>query len=78
MPISKGHKNNFQTLCDARDNRDLCIMECTSKATGEIVIVVCAAYEGDDGQINMVPLAKLFDSDPYEEVLPINDWSIAP
>lgn len=68
--IQDGYKQNFQTLLDAADNNDLCLIECTDAKTGQIVNVVCASYVDNDGMINMVPVAKMFDGDPYSELNP--------
>lgn len=73
MAISEGYKHNFQMISLAGKNEDLCIMECTDKATGKPVIVLCAA-QIEDEMVEMIPLAKLFDGNPYEEVLPPIDF----
>lgn len=69
MAIQAGHKNNFNTLMQAAGNKDLALMECTDKTTGKRVAVVCAVYV-TDGVHTFVPLAKLFDGNPYEELTP--------
>jgi len=69
MAIPKGYKANLDTIIRAAKNGDLCLMECTDKATGKGVIALCAA--GRDGnEIVMAPLAKLFDANPYDELNP--------
>jgi len=67
--IPKGHQANFDTLCRAARNHDLLLLECTSTETGQPVFVICARYMDDDEHV-MVPLAKMFDGNPYEEVTP--------
>jgi hypothetical protein len=69
MAIPEGHKQNFQTILDATHHNDLTLMECTDKATGQTVYTVCAVYI-EDNQYVFVPLAKMFDGDPYEELNP--------
>lgn len=69
MAIPKGYRANLNTIIAAAKNGDLCIMECTDKATGKTVITLCAA-ERKDGQVQMTPLAKMFDGNPYEELDP--------
>jgi len=69
MAIAQGYKDNFNTLLRAASNEDLCIMECIDKGTGKPVTVVCASYEEGD-EIVMVPLAKMFDGNPYDELEP--------
>lgn len=69
MAIPKGHRANLETIIRAAKNGDLCVMECTDKATGKPVIALCAA--GRNGkEIVMSPLAKMFDGNPYEELDP--------
>lgn len=70
MAIPKGYKKNLETLVEASDNEALCLMECTDKITGKTVIVICATYVDEDNQYNSVPLAKMFDGNPYDELNP--------
>lgn len=70
MAISDGYKANFETLLRAAGDKALCIMECTDKESGKTVIAVCAAWVDEDEQTHLVPVAKLFDGDPYEELVP--------
>lgn len=67
--IPKGHKNNFETLKQAAAHGDLALMECQSSATGMPVMVICAVNRGQD-EFEFVPVAKLFDGNPYDEVIP--------
>lgn len=67
--IAEGHKANFETLKQAAEDGNLAIMDCQDKETGKQVIVICAVgFDGDE--YTMVPLAKMFDGDPYEELNP--------
>ena len=67
--IAEGHKANFQTLCRAISNGDVVLMECTDSDFGNPVVVVCAV-ERDGDTFEMKPLAKLFNGNPYEELIP--------
>jgi hypothetical protein len=67
--IAKGYKANFETLCRAIENGDVCLMECNDAVTGKPVMVVCAVQRDGDS-FEMMPLAKLFDGNPYEELIP--------
>lgn len=69
MSISKGHKANFKTLELACRNGDLALLECTDAATGAPVTVIVAVQQRGD-QYEFVPLAKLFDGNPYDELTP--------
>jgi len=70
MAINDVIKTNFQTLLTAARNGDLALLECTDKATGNPVYVICAVNAGPDGLYSMTPLAKMFDGNPYDEVGP--------
>jgi hypothetical protein len=69
MTISKGHKANFETLKKAADNGDLALMECVDAKTGKPVIAVCAVNRVGD-EFEFVPMAKMFDGNPYDELVP--------
>jgi len=69
MAIAEGYKANFHTLTRAFDNEQVCLMECTDKITKNKVMVICA-IQMVDGEYEMVPFAKLFDGNPYEELDP--------
>ena len=69
MAIPDGYRHNFETLQLAQDNGDLALVECTDAKTGKPVYTVCAVERHHDAYV-MVPLAKLFDGDPYEELVP--------
>lgn len=71
MAIDKSHKANFDTLLAAAGNGDLALMECKNAKTGAPVVALCAV-DRDGGDFVFVPLAKLFDGNPYEELVPPN------
>ncbi len=70
MSIADGYKANFKTLLKAAENGDLALIECQDAATRVPVVVICAVFKDKDGMFNTVPLAKMFDGDPYEELIP--------
>lgn len=69
MPIAQGYKDNFSTLMRAVKNNDVVLMECTDASTGQSVMTVCAVFQQGEEYVT-VPLAKLFDGNPYEELKP--------
>jgi len=69
MAIAIGYKENFETLCCAVKNGDVCIVECTDKITHQLVNVICAV-SADGTDVVLAPLAKMFDGNPYEELDP--------
>jgi hypothetical protein len=72
MPLTKGHKRNFDTLRRAILAGDAALMECQLVATGEPVAVICAANRLEDGEIAFAPFAMLFSGNPYQAVSPPN------
>lgn len=72
MPLSVGHKRNFNTLRQAFRAGQAALMECQVAATGETAAVVCAVNRLPDGVIELVPFATMFPGNPYEAVNPPN------
>jgi hypothetical protein len=72
MPLSAGHKQNFNTLRRAFRAGNVALMECQVAATGEAVAVICAANRLPDGSVEFVPMATMFPGNPYEAVNPPN------
>ncbi len=72
MPLSVGDKQNFDTLRRAMLAGDAALLECQLVCTGEPVAVICAANRGKSDQIEFVPFAMLFSSNPYLAVNPPN------
>jgi hypothetical protein len=61
-----GYKHNYATLAKAIKADDFAMIQCLDVVTKQRVAVVCATYTDEQGQINLVPLAKMFDGNPYE------------
>lgn len=69
MAINESHKANFNTLLAAVRNGDVVLVECSDAKSGFPVITVCAVARNAE-EFAVVPLAKLFDGNPYEELAP--------
>jgi hypothetical protein len=69
MAIAAGYKANFQTLNQAFKAGHVCLMECTDKGTKNKVMAICAVQMVGE-EYEMVPFAKMFDGNPYEEIDP--------
>lgn len=69
MALAKGQIRNFRTMLRAAGDRNLALMECTLRGTDEPVAVICAVNHRD-GQFEFVPLARLFNENPYEALMP--------
>ena len=67
--IPEGHKVTFEMLKVAFSRGDVCILQCMDKETGEDVTVICAV-NSDGQEYDLVPLAKLFSDNPYDELIP--------
>lgn len=70
MALLPGHIEQFNTLLQAHDNGDLALVECTSATTGLPVAAICAMQREADGSTTIVPIARLFDGNPCNELLP--------
>ena len=55
MPLSVGHKRNFNTLRRAFRTGDAALMECQLAATGETAAVICAVNRLADGSSSSSP-----------------------
>ncbi len=62
-------KANFTTLQRAFNNDDVCLVACTDRVTGQLVPTLCMVNVIDD-EIQLVPVAKMFTGNPYDEVDP--------
>ena len=65
MALTKSQKANFKTILRAFANGQVALMECTMKATGEQVAVICAVSRVRE-EFAVVPLAQLFNDSPYD------------
>ena len=70
MALLPGHVANFETLKRASKNGDLALMECTDAKTGQYTAVICCVQREGNGDYSMVPVARMFDGNPYDELLP--------
>jgi hypothetical protein len=70
MALKSGDRSNFETLQRAAGNGDLALIETTDKATGKYVAVVAAVWRNEVGEYEIVPIARLFAGNPYDELNP--------
>lgn len=66
--LRPGDQSNFETLKRVFANGDAALLECTNHK-GEYVAVICAVHWENDEYV-MSPFAKMFEGNPYEEVIP--------
>ncbi len=70
MSLLSGHRTNFDTLRQAAFSNDLALMDCRHRDTGEPIAVLCAANRLPRGEIGFVPLAMLFNDNPFDFLVP--------
>jgi hypothetical protein len=70
MSLLPGHRTNFDTLQRAALNNDLALMDCRHRDTGEPIAVLSAANRLPRGEIGFVPLAMLFNDNPFDFLVP--------
>ena len=70
MSLLPGHRTNFDTLRQAALNNDLALMDCRHRDTGEPIAVLCAANRLSRGETAFVPLAMLFNDNPFDFLVP--------
>ena len=71
MPITDAQKANLETLREAFAAGSVGLMECAYAESGDPVVVLCTFQMKEEGDmISVVPFAKLFMGNPYEELLP--------
>lgn len=75
--LSEHSRSNFETLKRAFEDGNACLLECTDKKSGKAVAVICAIQNSGDNKLplELVPFAKMFDDNPYEEVDPPEEES---
>ena len=71
MTIVQQHSPNFETLRAAFQNNDVALLECQLKTTGEAVAVVVAVNRDVD-EFTFVPIAMMFNGNPYQCLNPPN------
>lgn len=70
MSLPEYTRINFQTMLRAAQDGQLALMECIDKRTGKPVSVVCMVNQPEGEDIEMVPVATMFDVSPYDVLEP--------
>ena len=77
MAIPDPIKTNFHTLGKALEKGDIALLECRDRNTGEPAYAICAInilrQADQEPEIEMVPFGLMFNSDPYEMLIPASD-----
>lgn len=62
------YKANFETLKRACNNGDVALAYCRDRISGrDVSVLVAVTFDGTE--YTFAPLAKMFDGNPYEELL---------
>lgn len=67
--IPQPYRDNFDTLHQAFDAGDACLLQCRERVTGKPAYVICAVNQRG-GEVELLPFAQLFDGNPYEFLSP--------
>ena len=70
MAIPDGYIKNFETIKRAFANGDVALVECFDRVTKKPVYTICAVDTCEQDHRFIVPFAKMFDGNPYEELDP--------
>lgn len=70
LPCSAKH--NIQTLCDAVRKDRICIVSTIDAKHSQPAMLICAVNHSPEDALayELVPLALLFDGDPYSRFVP--------
>jgi hypothetical protein len=63
-------KINFETLCNAIEAGDVCLVAGRRTSDGSSVALICAVGQDEGGDATLTPFAELVDADPFDEYVP--------
>jgi Family of unknown function (DUF6117) len=72
MSIPDSYRHNFRNMLRAASDGRLALLECRDRQAQAVtyVVVMVSDVQGDDGSFDLVPVARLFDANPYDELDP--------
>jgi hypothetical protein len=70
MALTQFHQASFKTIQRAFANGQVALRECKLRRTGESVAVICAVFPLRGEDVLFIPLAQLFNGNPYDTVEP--------
>lgn len=71
MSIPEGILTNFKSLYQGARDGVLDLVECESNKTGKPEFVVVLRVVDQSGCLRLLPFAKMFTENPFEEVTPV-------
>jgi len=69
MALKESDRKNFDTLVQAIKNGDAALVETKDSLLGGYVAVIVAT-RFSEGAVDMIPLAKMFGGNPFDELVP--------
>jgi hypothetical protein len=63
-------KANFAEMTRAVMSGDVALVECTDTETGKPCAIICTVNVFEDRSVEIVPMARMFDGNPYEQINP--------
>jgi hypothetical protein len=71
LPQPKSAADRMMLLLAAGEMGSLCLIKCNDSKTGEAVALLCAVRKPHEDDIEVVPLARMFDQEnPFELYIP--------
>ena len=64
--LNDAYMSNFNTLCKARDERQLALVSAIRKSDKKPVALVCAMQTNEDKSMTPIPLAVMVEGNPFE------------
>lgn len=68
-PLTEEEKDTYGDIQDAFEGGFAGIMACVDKNTGKRVVALCAFIPEEGGTTFIMPLAKLFEGNPIDELV---------
>lgn len=68
--LQEHHAANFNTMLKAAKHGDLALVSCLDAETGEPVAAICMVNRHEDGDYSFVPVARMIEGNPYEQLVP--------
>lgn len=78
-PINESEKRNFDTLIAAMQADRVCLVSVFDHQDQQPAMLICAVNCSPDAceSIELIPLARLFDGNPYDRFSPPNHESLS-
>lgn len=63
-------REQFRMLLSAVVNHELAVVACKDVASGKDAFVICIVVTNGDGSLDITPLARMYTSNPYADIVP--------